>query len=49
MSNREPTARPAVGDAVGPALEPLVCEFCGMEITDDRQDCAALHDGRCQP
>lgn len=27
----------------------LVCEFCGFEIEEPGQPCAALDDGRCSP
>jgi len=28
--------------------DPLrICEFCGFRITEDRQQCPALDDGRC--
>ncbi len=26
-----------------------ICEFCGMPILEEGQDCAALDDGRCRP
>ena len=26
-----------------------VCEFCGMPIEEDGQQCSALADGRCRP
>jgi len=29
--------------------EPLVCDFCGFEIEEVGQQCAALDDGRCRP
>ncbi|MBP1985926.1 hypothetical protein J2753_000399 [Halolamina salifodinae] len=29
--------------------DPRICEFCGLSITDEDQDCAALDDGRCRP
>lgn len=30
-------------------LDPVCCEFCGLEIEESDQDCPALDDGRCQP
>jgi hypothetical protein len=30
------------------AEESSICEFCGLPITEDGQECAALADGRCQ-
>jgi hypothetical protein len=29
--------------------EVLICEFCGLPIVEEDQDCAALDDGRCRP
>jgi len=26
-----------------------ICEFCGLVIEDEDQDCAALESGRCRP
>jgi len=28
--------------------ETQICEFCGLVIEADGQQCPALHDGRCQ-
>lgn len=26
----------------------LICEFCGLPITEEDQECVALDDGRCR-
>ena len=31
------------------AQELAICEYCGLTIQDDDQDCPALDTGRCQP
>lgn len=30
-------------------LDPVCCEFCGLPIDDDREQCPALDDGVCRP
>ena len=30
-------------------IEPKICEFCGLYITEVNQRCAALDAGRCRP
>lgn len=30
-------------------LDPVCCEFCGLEIEEHDQRCPALEDGRCCP
>lgn len=32
-----------------PADEPICCEYCGLEIEEDGQDCMALDEGVCRP
>jgi len=29
------------------SVQPKICEYCGTNITEYRQDCAALDDGVC--
>jgi len=29
--------------------EALICEFCGLPITAEHQECAALDEGECKP
>jgi hypothetical protein len=35
------------GDAVDESSP--ICEFCGLEITEPDQQCAALDNGGCRP
>jgi len=30
------------------SVQPKICEYCGIYITEYRQDCAALDDGVCE-